>query len=82
MMWINGGMDKISTFPEYIAAIGIDVFALRYGVKPRTVSSWRYGERTPRPDQARELVIKSGGDLTMDMIYRPAAGIPAHFEVA
>ncbi len=51
--------------------MGIPEFAARYGVKERTVSSWRYGERFPSRAKAQELVALSGGELTMAIIYAP-----------
>ncbi len=57
--------------------MGAADFSVRYGVKERTALSWQYGERLPRPSQARDLVEKSGGELTLAMIYQAAPDQPA-----
>lgn len=57
----------------YLKAAGDETVAARIGVKPRTVASWRRGERMPRPDQARRLVDLSDGALTWSDVYAPPA---------
>jgi DNA-binding transcriptional regulator YiaG len=61
-------MDKHQTpFQRYLTAVG-DVEAARVlGVKRRTVRSWRYGDRRPRPAQAREIVKLA--PVSLDDIY-------------
>lgn len=49
----------------------IDLAAKAWGVKPATVKTWLYGERTPRPATAREIV-KLDPRVTMEDIYRGA----------
>ena len=66
-------MDSITSLPQYIASLGDVVFAQRYCVKERTAASWRRRERYPRPEQAHELIERSGGELTMDIIYAKEA---------
>ena len=66
-------MDSIKSLPAYIALLGDEAFASRYGVKPRTAASWRRRERFPRLDQAHELVAKSNGELTIAMVYAQEA---------
>ncbi len=59
-------------FSEYIKKLGDEVCAQRWGVKARTVASWRRGERFPRPKQAGEIVRKEEGALSIQDIF----GIP------
>lgn len=53
--------------PEYIKLVGDEALATMVGVTKFAVRSWRTGERTPRPEQARKIVEKT--PLTMDDIY-------------
>lgn len=53
----------------YIETLGDDAAAKLFGVKSRTVQSWRRGERSPRPEQARKIVKKSGGKLSLEAVY-------------
>jgi hypothetical protein len=62
-------MPSITTLPDYIKALGDQQFSARYGVKLRTAASWRRRERYPRPKQARALVERSGGELSLNAIY-------------
>lgn len=59
------------TLQEFIARKGDAVIAQQLGAKPRTVASWRRGERLPRPHQARRLVELSEGALSLDAVYAP-----------
>jgi DNA-binding XRE family transcriptional regulator len=54
-------------FQAHLAAIGDEEAARRLGVKLRTVKSWRLGDRTPRPEQARAIVGVL--PVTLDDIY-------------
>ena len=54
---------------DYITQHGDSECSKRFGVKERTVASWRRGERTPRPAQARKIISGSGGDVSMSDIY-------------
>lgn len=54
---------------EYLSSRGDDVVAGLVGVTVRTVASWRYGERIPRPHHARKLVETSDGCLTLADVY-------------
>lgn len=56
---------------EYIEKMGDEKAAKLFQVKPRTVMSWRLGDRTPRPKQAKIIVEKS--PVTMEGIYGGAA---------
>lgn len=51
----------------YIEQVGDAKAAKLFGVKTRTVMSWRLGDRTPRPKQAKVIVAKS--PVTMNGIY-------------
>lgn len=58
--------------PAYIEAHGDEKAAAIFGVKERTVASWRRGERWPRPATWREVVEKSGGKVTLsDLLAGP-----------
>jgi hypothetical protein len=60
-------METQSTFRKYLADLGDGKASLLYGVKPRTVQSWRLGEKIPRPAMANVIVARS--PLTLDDIY-------------
>lgn len=45
--------------PDYIKLIGDAKAASLWGVKERTVASWRRGERVPRREQAAKIVTSS-----------------------
>lgn len=52
---------------DYIKETGDAKCAKLFGVKVRTVRSWRLGERFPRPAQAQVIVKKS--PVTHEGIY-------------
>ena len=54
---------------EYIKQLGDAKAAALWGVKRRTVESWRLGHRTPRPEQAERIVQTS--PVTYEGIYAP-----------
>jgi len=54
-------------FQKFLAASRDAEIAEQIGVRPRTVQSWRLGERYPRPEQAREIIARL--PVTMDDIY-------------
>ena len=54
-------------FVTYLKALGDKKASALYGVKPRTIKSWRLRDRTPRPEQARSIVEKS--PVSFDSIY-------------
>jgi hypothetical protein len=57
---------------EYLEKMNDDTKAAKlFGVKPRTVLSWRLGDRTPRPAQAAVIVKKS--PVTYEGIYKRRA---------
>lgn len=58
--------------PEFIAQVGDEAASELFGVKVRTVQSWRRRERLPRPDQANAMVQASSGQLSLESIYAPA----------
>lgn len=53
----------------YIEQIGDAEAAKRFGVKLRTVQSWRRGERRPRPTQIPAIIEGSDGKVTVSGIY-------------
>ena len=60
-------MNRKLSLSEYIQKVGPQVAADRWGMKVRTVESWKRHERYPRPEQARVIVANS--PVTMDGIY-------------
>jgi hypothetical protein len=57
------------TLSEYIQKHGDEALAKVWGVKPRTVASWRRGERVPRYSQACQIVETSDGEVSYQDIY-------------
>ena len=55
---------------QYIQENGDNKCAELFNVKPRTVASWRRGERHPRPEQANQIVSATNGVVTMNGIYK------------
>lgn len=64
-------------FTQYIAEHGDAECAERWGVKARTVASWRRRERLPRPEQARVIVAETRGQVSMEDIYSLAEQCPS-----
>ncbi len=58
-------------FRDYLKTLGDERAAELFGVKPRTVRSWRFGERAPRLRQARTIVERTQGAITLAEIYAP-----------
>lgn len=54
---------------SFIAEVGDEKAADLFGVKLRTVESWRRGERTPRPKQAQQIIAAADGRLDFQSIY-------------
>ena len=52
---------------EYIRQVGVTGFAKAIGEKERTVKSWLYQDRLPKPFTAQKIVERT--PLTMDDIY-------------
>lgn len=50
-----------------------EVAAQLFGVKKRTVSSWRRLERAPAPSQSLKIIEKTEGKIDWEGIYRPYA---------
>ena len=55
------------TLSEYIAHVGVEKFARRFGWTERRVKAWRYLERVPRKEEAETIVRKT--PVTYDGIY-------------
>jgi DNA-binding transcriptional regulator YdaS (Cro superfamily) len=54
---------------DFIKQLGDEAAAELFGVKPRTAQSWRLGERFPRPKQAREVVERTKGEVSLEEVY-------------
>lgn len=52
---------------EYIRVVGVRGFARAIDERERTVKSWLYRDRLPRPETAQKIVERT--PLTMDSIY-------------
>lgn len=64
--------------PAFIRSIGVDQAAELFDETPRTVESWMYGERTPRPATARKIVERTRGAVPFEGCYAArAASDPA-----
>ena len=59
------------TLKEYIIKRGEGPLAKEMGVSVDTVKSWRYGNREPRPKQAKKLILMTGYAMTWEAIYGP-----------
>lgn len=57
------------TLAEYIKKNGHAEAARLFGVSLSTIKSWRWGQRTPRPDKANEIVSVTGGEVSLSGIY-------------
>ena len=55
--------------PTYIEAHGDEAAAQLFGVKVRTVASWRRGERWPHPNKAREIETATKGRVSFSEIF-------------
>lgn len=61
---------------DYVARVGLQVFATRIGKKPDTVRRWilptgRRSVREPSPAMARKIHKASGGRVTPNDLYLP-----------
>ena len=64
----------MKTLKEIIPLIGTDYdVAEKVGVKPRTVKSWRLGDRRPRVQEAVRLAELCPEPVTLDDVYRTPA---------
>jgi len=62
---------------DFIQERGDDACAELFGVKKRTVGSWRRGERRPSTKMALAIVRKSEGKLTLDGVICDGETDPA-----
>lgn len=53
--------------PDYIKKVGVKNFAKTFRLNQRTVTSWLYAARRPRPETARRIVKRT--PVTMEGIY-------------
>ena len=56
---------------DFINALGDEKAATMFGVKPRTIQSWRRAERMPRTRDIPLLIERSGGRLTHASFFAP-----------
>lgn len=59
----------MATLPEYIERIGDSAAADLFGVKTRTIESWRRRERFPRVEQARLIVARTNNEVDYAGIF-------------
>lgn len=57
------------SLPDYILKVGDEAAAASFGVKVRTVQSWRRRDRYPRVEQAREIVRLTRGEVDFSGIF-------------
>ena len=62
---------KRVTLSKYIEFIGIDTAAKLFDCSPHTVKAWRYGNRQPSTEQAKNIIMASEGKLDFFSIYGP-----------
>lgn len=55
----------------YIQKQTDEVAAKMFGVKKRTISSWRRLERAPAPCQSFHIIEKTNGEIDWQGIYQP-----------
>ena len=48
-------------------------FAAMVGASRSIVVKWRRGERSPRPDAVRRIMLATGGDVTPNDLFSPPA---------
>lgn len=60
------------TLTDLLIELGDSAAAELFGVKVRTIQSWRRGERYPRPEQAWVIVARSEGRVDYAGIYGPS----------
>ena len=61
---------------DFLKEIGDNTAAKLIGVKPRTIASWRRGERFPRPDQVARILRASKGRVDYKGIYSKPGPAP------
>lgn len=62
---------SVMKLPEYIALVGDDAAAKLFGVKSRTVSAWRRGERRPSRRLMTVIVSATDGRITAADLLDP-----------
>lgn len=60
---------RMATLPEFIERIGDNAAAELFGVKVRTIESWRRRERFPRVEQARVIVTRTRNEVDYAGIF-------------
>lgn len=58
---------------DYIARVGDQAAAEKFGIKPMTAKSWRLGYRRPSPEAAVRIVAATGGEVSLADIFAPPA---------
>ena len=61
--------EKNYTLVDYINMSGVKEVATRFDVSVHTVRSWKYGNRQPWIDQAKQIMRDT--NLTWESIYGP-----------
>lgn len=62
-------MIAMTTLKDFLCELGDEAASELLDVAPRTVASWRRGERLPRPAQAARIVRVSNGRVDYAGIY-------------
>jgi hypothetical protein len=55
------------TLSEYIKQVGVPKFSKDFGIKERTATAYRYGQRRPRPVLSMQIIDKT--PVTWEGIY-------------
>lgn len=64
-----------TAFGRWVGRVGVPqvvrhLHAERQTVTPTAVYQWLSGDRVPRPDRAAAMVRGSGGQISLDDVYR------------
>ena len=59
------------TFRDFIKDYGELKLAQKLNVSLDTVKSWRYGNRIPRPNQVKKIILLTNYSLSWEDVYGP-----------
>jgi|TARA_R100000988_G_C3918933_1_gene125805 hypothetical protein len=62
---------KRMTLSTYIEFIGIEPAAKLFGCSTASARAWRYGNRRPSIEQAKNIIRESNGKLDFEAIFGP-----------
>ena len=62
---------KRMTLSTYIEFIGIEPAAKLFGCSTASARAWRYGNRRPSIEQAKNIIMESNGKLDFEAIFGP-----------